>query len=282
MPERQPETITYLLDSAPRPIEPIRPADIQSSIERLLDVEPQPEKPVSAPEKQPEIVVPDIEVEPEDEPPPPPKAERKAPPAPQPVVKAEPVAAPVHTVIGEAFDTYIIVQYDAETLMFIDKHAAHERLLYEQLKSRSEVAAAQTLLTPVTVTLDKNEYTAVLANLALFADAGFDVEDFGSGTVLVRTAPLHLSGADIEGSVLEMASYLEQNKTDITTEHADWLYHNIACRAAIKGGCASKREELVALAERLEANPEVRYCPHGRPIYVMLKKKTLEKEFGRI
>lgn len=282
VPERQPETITYLLDSAPRPIEPIRPADIQSSIERLLDVEPQPEKPVSAPEKQPEIVVPDIEVEPEDEPPPPPKAERKAPPSLQPVVKAEPVAAPVHTVIGEAFDTYIIVQYDAETLMFIDKHAAHERLLYEQLKSRSEVAAAQTLLTPVTVTLDKNEYTAVLANLALFADAGFDVEDFGSGTVLVRTAPLHLSGADIEGSVLEMASYLEQNKTDITTEHADWLYHNIACRAAIKGGCASKREELVALAERLEANPEVRYCPHGRPIYVMLKKKTLEKEFGRI
>ena len=82
--------------------------------------------------------------------------------------------------------------------------------------------------------------------------------------------------------MLEMAGYLEENKTDATTEHMDWLYHNIACRAAIKGGNASKKEELIALAEELEANPDVRYCPHGRPIYVMLKKRTLEKEFGRV
>jgi DNA mismatch repair protein MutL len=135
---------------------------------------------------------------------------------------------------------------------------------------------------PVTVTLDKNEYTAVLSNLDVFEKAGFDVEDFGSGTVLVRSAPLNLNGADIEGSVLEMAGYLEQNKLDVTTEHMDWVYHNIACRAAIKGGSSSKKEELISLAERLEQNPDVRYCPHGRPIYVMLKKKMLEKEFGRI
>ena len=166
--------------------------------------------------------------------------------------------------------------------MFIDKHAAHERLLYEQLKSRNEAAAAQTLLIPVTVTLDKSEYTAVLQNLHVFENAGFDVDDFGSGTVLVRSAPLNLNGADIESSVMEMAGYLEQNKNDVTTEHMDWVYHNIACRAAIKGGNKSKKEELIALAERLEKNPEVRYCPHGRPIYVMLKKKMLEKEFGRI
>ena len=265
-------------DSAPRSIEPIRPADIPSSIERILDEEPQPVKPILAPERRPEIIVTDVEVEPEDEPPTPQKAE----PVMQPAAESADFEAPVHTVIGEAFDTYIILQYDDETLMFIDKHAAHERLLYEQLKSRSEAAAAQTLLAPVTVTLDKSEYTAVLANLRVFADAGFDVEDFGSGTVLVRSAPLNLNGADIESSVLEMAGYLEQCKTDVTTEHMDWVYHNIACRAAIKGGSASKREELIALAERLEANPEVRYCPHGRPIYVMLKKKMLEKEFGRV
>ena len=187
-----------------------------------------------------------------------------------------------HKVIGEVFDTYIILEYDAQTLMFIDKHAAHERLLYEKLKRREEAAMAQTLLVPVTVTMDKNEYTAVLQNLSVFEQAGFDVEDFGSGTVLVRSAPLNLNGADIKDSVLEMAGYLEENKTDATTEHMDWLYHNIACRAAIKGGNASKKEELIALAEELEANPDVRYCPHGRPIYVMLKKRTLEKEFGRV
>ena len=187
-----------------------------------------------------------------------------------------------HKVIGEVFDTYIILEYDAQTLMFIDKHAAHERLLYEKLKRREEAAMAQTLLVPVTVTMDKNEYTAVLQNLSVFEQAGFDVEDFGSGTVLVRSAPLNLNGADIKDSVLEMAGYLEENKTDATTEHMDWLYHNIACRAAIKGGNASKKEELIALAEELEANPDVRYCPHGRPIYVMLKKQTLEKEFGRV
>ena len=280
-PERNPEPPRMPLsfsDSAPRSIEPIRPADIQSSIERILDEEPQPEKPILAPERRPEIIVTDVEVEPEDELPTPQKAE----PVMQPAAESADFEAPVHTVIGEAFDTYIILQYDDETLMFIDKHAAHERLLYEQLKSRSEAAAAQTLLAPVTVTLDKSEYTAVLANLRVFADAGFDVEDFGSGTVLVRSAPLNLNGADIESSVLEMAGYLEQCKTDVTTEHMDWVYHNIACRAAIKGGSASKREELIALAERLEANPEVRYCPHGRPIYVMLKKKMLEKEFGRV
>ncbi len=264
---------------------------IKTSIERILDAEPQPE-PVKPSVPVREKVVPkvaiDIEVEPDDEILPV-RPEEKV--AAEIVTENKPVLVPdteeesfeaVHTVIGEAFDTYIILQYDKDTLMFIDKHAAHERLLYEQLKSHNEAAAAQTLLIPVTVTLDKAEYTAVLQNLHVFENAGFDVEDFGSGTVLVRSAPLNLNGADIESSVMEMAGYLEQNKTDVTTEHMDWVYHNIACRAAIKGGNKSKKEELIALAERLEKNPEVRYCPHGRPIYVMLKKKMLEKEFGRV
>ena len=262
------------LDSTPRAIEPLRAEEVKTSIDRILDIEPQP-APVKEKESLKTIPTPDPVEEPQDS---------------LPIPHQEPSAVPVeetkteavHTVIGEAFDTYIIVQYDSETLMFIDKHAAHERLLYEQLKSQQRSACAQTLLIPVTVTLDKTEYNAVLSNLSVFENVGFEIEDFGSGTVLVRTAPLNLNGADIESSVLEMAGYLEQNKTDVTTEHMDWVYHNIACRAAIKGGSASKREELIALAERLEANPDVRYCPHGRPIYIMLKKKMLEKEFGRI
>ncbi len=268
-----------LSDSAPAGFTS-EPPKFQSTIEQILDHEPQPTLPVrpvpnektravQTAVKSPEACAPSVPSAAEEE-----ESEAERP--------TQMEAPPVRRVLGEAFDTYIIVEYDKDTLMFIDKHAAHERLLYEALKSQKGEAAAQTLLTPVTVTLDKNEYTAVLSNLQAFSDAGFDVEDFGSGTVLVRSAPLNLNGADIENSVLEMAGYLEQNKSDITTEHMDWLYHNIACRAAIKGGNASRKEELIALAERLEQNPDVRYCPHGRPIYVMLKKKTLEKEFGRL
>lgn len=280
-----------LEDRVPAKTDTPKIASIKTSIERVLDTEPQPESMrQTAPIEK--VVIPkvniNIEVEPEDEILIPKQSEiaakkseaEKTEPEILPIIEDKEEA--VHTVIGEAFDTYIIVQYDKDTLMFIDKHAAHERLLYEQLKNRNEAAAAQTLLIPVTVTLDKTEYNAVLQNLSVFENAGFDVEDFGSGTILVRSAPLNLNGADIEASVLEMAGYLEQNKKDITTEHMDWVYHNIACRAAIKGGTASKKEELIALAERLENNPDVRYCPHGRPIYVMLKKKMLEKEFGRI
>lgn len=264
---------------------------IRTSIERVLEAEPQPVT-------KPEVITeePPLPQPPETEPVPPAweetpvqteavqeNPESNAQPETRIVPETErDLSRTAHKVIGEVFDTYIILEYDAQTLMFIDKHAAHERLLYEKLKRREEAAMAQTLLVPVTVTMDKNEYTAVLQNLSVFEQAGFDVEDFGSGTVLVRSAPLNLNGADIKDSVLEMAGYLEENKTDATTEHMDWLYHNIACRAAIKGGNASKKEELIALAEELEANPDVRYCPHGRPIYVMLKKRTLEKEFGRV
>lgn len=264
---------------------------IRTSIERVLEAEPQP---VTKPEMITEE--PPLPQPPETEPVPPaweetPVQTETVQENPESNAQPETCIVPeterdlsrtAHKVIGEVFDTYIILEYDAQTLMFIDKHAAHERLLYEKLKRREEAAMAQTLLVPVTVTMDKNEYTAVLQNLSVFEQAGFDVEDFGSGTVLVRSAPLNLNGADIKDSVLEMAGYLEENKTDATTEHMDWLYHNIACRAAIKGGNASKKEELIALAEELEANPDVRYCPHGRPIYVMLKKRTLEKEFGRV
>lgn len=260
---------TYLSDSEPGKERLVQAKDIPTAIERILDIEPQPEAipaPVQRKPQEPENV--------------PAEPTIQAEPVPERVIEEKPKQ--FHKLIGEAFDTYIILQYDNDTLMFIDKHAAHERLLYEKLKALDESAAAQTLLAPVTVTLEKSEYTAVLQNLPALYDAGFEVEDFGSGTVLVRSAPLRLEGQDIADAVLEIAGYLAENRSDITTEHMDWLYHNIACRAAIKGGNSSRREELIALAEKLEENPEVRYCPHGRPIYVMMKKRTLEKEFGRV
>ena len=166
--------------------------------------------------------------------------------------------------------------------MFIDKHAAHERLLYERLKASGTGGEAQTLLEPVAVNLDQNEYSAVLAHTAELSQAGFEVSDFGSGTVLVRAAPLLLDGQDAAGALMEIAGYLAGFKTELSTAHMDWVYHNVACRAAIKAGDRTSRQELISLAQELERNPQVRYYPHGLPVYVLLKRRELEKQFGRV
>ena len=182
--------------------------------------------------------------------------------------------------IGEAFSTYLILERGDE-LVFLDKHAAHERLLYEKLKAEAGKADRQMLLEPVPVTLDKNDYSAVLDSLELFAEAGFEVEDFGSGTVLVRSVPMILGGGDAAEAVMEMAGYLVSCKNDLTTEKLDWLYHNVACRAAVKAGDESSSAELCALAKCVEQE-DVRYCPHGRPVFFILKRKELERQMGRI
>lgn len=182
--------------------------------------------------------------------------------------------------VGEAFGTYIILER-GDNLIFIDKHAAHERLLYEKLKAQSGESDRQLLLAPVTVTLDKNEYSAVLGSLDVCAKAGFEIEDFGSGTILVRTAPMILGGSGVAEAVMEIAGYLASCKTDVTTEKVDWLYHNVACRAAVKAGDPASPEELMDLVRRTERE-NIRYCPHGRPVFFLLTKKELERQFGRI
>lgn len=184
--------------------------------------------------------------------------------------------------IGEAFKTYIIVEYGSDQLLLIDKHAAHERMLYEKLKKESGKSCAQMLLEPVPVTLDKEEYNALLEHASLMDQAGFEVDDFGGGTVLVRSAPLSLDGADIASSVMEISGYFRAHKQEVSTEHLDWLYHNIACRAAVKAGSHSEPQELIDLARRLDENPDLRYCPHGRPVCIVIKKREIEKQFGRV
>ncbi|WP_099204179.1 DNA mismatch repair endonuclease MutL [Scatolibacter rhodanostii] len=183
--------------------------------------------------------------------------------------------------IGEVFDTYIILQYGPSSIMLIDKHAAHERILYEKLKKQSGESAEQLLLQPVTVTLDKEAYTQVLSHTDTLQQVGFGIEDFGPGLILVRSAPLFLDGTDVGSALDEIAGYLTSHKNDLTTEHLDWLYANISCRAAIKGGNKSTNEELIALVKQLEENPEIKYCPHGRPISMLIKRYDIEKQFGR-
>lgn len=185
-------------------------------------------------------------------------------------------------VIGEVFDTYIIIQINKTELLFVDKHAAHERLIYEDLISKKGKEYSQILLEPVIVSLSKDEYDAVVNNLKLFEETGFEVEDFGNGAVIVRTTPLILDNSDIKNIVIEMASYILENKSNIETERKQWLYQNVACRAAIKGGFKCEKEEILALMKKLEQNPSVKYCPHGRPISMVMSKSEIEKQFGRM
>ena len=181
--------------------------------------------------------------------------------------------------IGEAFSTYILVEV-GNKLMLVDKHALHERIIYERLKNEANTFS-QMLLMPVTVTLQKDEYTAALENLDLFSKASFEVEDFGNGTLLVRSCPQYLDSADVESSIAEMACYLSQNKLDIFTEKMDWIFHNVACRAAVKAGNKSKNPELIDLVKQMFENPQLKTCPHGRPVCIELTKNEIEKQFGR-
>ena len=183
--------------------------------------------------------------------------------------------------IGEAYKTYILVEVDG-TLWVIDKHAAHERILFNKLKKEAQNSGSQMLLAPVTVSLGKEEYVAVTENIETIAKAGFEIEDFGNGTVIVRSCPMDLEDCEIVPLIGEIAEYIIKNRRDITNEHLDWIYHNVACRSAIKAGDESSDLELLALAKQVINDKEVRFCPHGRPVMIELTKYELEKQFGRV
>ena len=184
--------------------------------------------------------------------------------------------------IGEAFSTYIIAEKNNKEILLIDKHAAHERIIYEKLKSERAADNKQILLAPVTVNLGKAEYDAAINNLNMFADCGFEVEDFGNSTVIVRCSPQYIPAAEICDCITEMADYIAQGKNDIFTEKMEWFYSNVACRSAIKAGNKSTPEELIEIVKHLEEHPEIKYCPHGRPICIVLTKGEIEKQFGRV
>lgn len=184
--------------------------------------------------------------------------------------------------LGEAFNTYIIVEKNDNEVLIIDKHAAHERIIYEKLKADSGSANVQYLLTPITVTLDKIDYDVAVSNLDMFAKCSFDVEDFGNGTLLVRSAPQYLAATEIADCITEMSGYIASGKKDIYTEKMDWFYHNVSCRSAIKAGNKSTVQELMDIAWTLEKNPQIKYCPHGRPICIVMTKYEIEKQFGRL
>lgn len=183
-------------------------------------------------------------------------------------------------IIGELFFTYILAE-QGEDLLVIDKHAAHERILYNDLKKTTETAS-QMLLQPVAVTLTPDACSALLAELPLLEKTGYALEDFGGSTVLVRAVPTILSGCDVTAVIEEIAGGLISGKRDVLTRKEDWIYHSISCRAAIKAGDNTTLSEMQKLTERVLTDNTVRYCPHGRPVCFVITKTELEKQFGRI
>lgn len=183
--------------------------------------------------------------------------------------------------IGEAMNTYIIVETDNNKLVLIDKHAAHERIIFEKLKREKGTGSVQLLLIPITVTLEKNEYAVAIEHLDMFKNVGFDVEDFGNGTLIVRSAPSYLRNDDIEDTIIEICGYIAENRKNVMSEHMEWIYHNISCRSAIKAGDSSTAKELIDIAKTVFSDDSIRYCPHGRPVCIELSKYEIEKQFGR-
>ncbi len=193
----------------------------------------------------------------------------------QPEIKeSEPISF-----IGEIFSTYILAQ-KGEAVYLIDKHAAHERILYNQLKERVAVQQ-QLLLSPQVVALSAADYGTLIENSKLIDSAGFDLEDFGNGNIIVRGLPASLAKEDLASLLTELAENLRKKYTT-DLERVDNLYHTIACKAAIKAGFRSDRLELEQLAKTVLQDNDIMYCPHGRPVAVKLTKTFIEKQFGRI
>lgn len=183
-------------------------------------------------------------------------------------------------VLGELFKTYILAQM-GESLFIIDKHAAHERILYNKLKSQARVDE-QILLSPVAVTVSRDEHSALLESIDELKSAGITIEDFGGQCVLVRTFPMILSGADIDSTIREIAAGFVGGSREVQSSKIDWIYHSSACRAAVMGGDTGRPAEWLDLAKQVLLDDSIRFCPHGRPVCIEMTRKELEKQFGRI
>ena len=183
--------------------------------------------------------------------------------------------------VGEVFRTYILAERGDE-LCLIDKHAAHERQLYEKLAANYGNVPSQMLLERAAIDLAAEEKQALLDNIPLLENAGLEIADFGGNTVVLRAVPADVEPQNAESLLVEIANKLLKGGHDALNEHTEWVLHSISCRAAIKAGDKSSPQELLALAEKILSGEVPPFCPHGRPCVLKLTRKELEKQFGRI
>ena len=202
-------------------------------------------------------------------------------PVPEPVqevLEMAPVAP--YRVVGEVLDTYIVIEQE-DAVLFLDKHAAHERILFEKLRSSQEPVMAQVLLSPLAANLSPEEAGVVLARRELLEDYGYQVEDFGDGTVLLRQIPADLPESEAAPALQALAQQLLEGHSQDPRSLRDSLLHTIACKAAIKGGWKTAPEERDYLVREVLTRDDIRCCPHGRPVLLKLTKQQLERQFGR-
>ena len=204
---------------------------------------------------------------------------------PIPVVEPEPEPTPVEepqepwVVRGELFHTYIMVE-QGDKVVLIDKHAAHERVNFDRLKAQNYQPMVQELLTPITLTLGPQERQALLDGQEVLEGFGFQLEEFGAGSIAVRAVPDYLETGDVEPTLLELAKKLRLTGWADPGAARDEVMHTMACKAAIKGGQRNDSQELERVAQKVMAG-EVKYCPHGRPVAIELTRGELEKQFKR-
>ena len=258
---------------APRP----DPAAAQAAAKKLPDSAPKLHAPVILPSKDPTPVV----TVPVPSAPTPKPAPLPPEPTPEPEQQELPMPKePQWRMVGELYRTYILVE-QGDNAFLIDKHAAHERILFDKLKANQEAILGQSLLSPIAVRLEPKEAAALMANLPMMEALGFELEEFGENTLLLRQIPMDLSPDAAKEAVEELADNLLRGKTTAPDTVRDEMLHTVACKAAIKAGWINDDRELLEIVKAVMSREDLKYCPHGRPICVTLSKKQLEKQFKR-
>ena len=268
------KTFSTVVKEAPKP-SPLAAAATAAAVERSV------QKPVRE-----QVILPAAEPVPL-----PPLPEKKPEPVaaiPTPVQEEEPEQVIIETMpaeipwryVGELYNSYIIVE-QGENAYLIDKHAAHERILFEKLKANQESISAQSLLTPVACRLSPEECAILMANKPLLEELGFEAEEFGENTLLLRQIPMDLDPQQAQDAMTEIAADLLNGRRENAQNVRDEILHTVACKAAIKAGWQTSEKELRVLVEQVMARDDLKHCPHGRPICITLSKKQLEKQFKR-
>ena len=269
------KTFSSAMTQAPQP----RPEKAAAAAEKLAERAPVLRQTVAIPQNVPPAPQPVV-------PPPMPKTEpQPAPMVPpqQPEMEQTAIEMPQEIpwrLVGELYHSYIIVE-QGEDAFLIDKHAAHERILFEKLKANQERISSQMLLTPIPVRLPPAPAGELLANRSMLEELGFEIEEFGDSTLLLRQIPMDLT-PDMAAEALDaLAADLLTGRREHKDTVRDEILHTVACKAAIKAGWNNDEAELLALVRQVMADESLKYCPHGRPICITLSKKQLEKQFKR-